>query len=443
MNLKFFNNKKIASIVIISQFLACGGRICLAQGGVGIKSRSTYIYPNGDKYMGQWQNGKKHGIGIYYYSDSRTYQGRWRNGKRHGRGTFTMSDGTKYSGVWQNGVIVGEVTCIYNNGNRYSGGWKNGMRHGQGTYIYHKSSKWFGNEYTGQWKNDMMDGYGVYSYADGAKYEGQWRNNKQHGVGTYYFTDGNKYQGQWKNDFRHGQGSLTYANGDKYTGIWINDKMPGRVVISWKKLSQASAYYIYKRQTPDSLPEEVGIATKSYLVDRNVSANVMYFYTVKAKTGDKLIEIRKTVTGQYSKKNAQFYFRSMVPGWGQFYSGSTGKGYIFSTGFAVSSVLLGWSVFNRSSKRNEYDNTSIAAQAGEKWNNFQKANSIMWGMTGLFGVIYILNWLDTIFIQEDYFETANSFALANDLSGAIGLNVFDAYNAYNEKRLTLSINIKF
>jgi len=40
-------------------------------------------HPNGDKYIGAWFNGQKHGLGIFY--DSATgdkKQGEWKEGKR-------------------------------------------------------------------------------------------------------------------------------------------------------------------------------------------------------------------------------------------------------------------------------------------------------------------------------------------------------------------------
>ncbi len=29
--------------------------------------QGTYTYPNGDQYVGQWKDGKKHGRGVYKY----------------------------------------------------------------------------------------------------------------------------------------------------------------------------------------------------------------------------------------------------------------------------------------------------------------------------------------------------------------------------------------
>jgi hypothetical protein len=32
-------------------------------------------YPNGDRYDGNWQNGRKNGYGVYYYHNNIVYEG--------------------------------------------------------------------------------------------------------------------------------------------------------------------------------------------------------------------------------------------------------------------------------------------------------------------------------------------------------------------------------
>lgn len=40
-------------------------------------------------------------------------------GKRHGKGEYVYADGTKYIGSWDNDRIHGEGTSWYPNGNKY------------------------------------------------------------------------------------------------------------------------------------------------------------------------------------------------------------------------------------------------------------------------------------------------------------------------------------
>ncbi|MFL2737194.1 MAG: hypothetical protein ACJ0DJ_00235 [bacterium] len=35
------------------------------------------MYPNGDKYIGEWEDGKKHGEGTETYSGGEFFVGKW------------------------------------------------------------------------------------------------------------------------------------------------------------------------------------------------------------------------------------------------------------------------------------------------------------------------------------------------------------------------------
>ena len=41
------------------------------------------------------------GFGKYTYLDGEKYEGDWRNGKYHGQGTYTSKDGEKFVGEWK------------------------------------------------------------------------------------------------------------------------------------------------------------------------------------------------------------------------------------------------------------------------------------------------------------------------------------------------------
>jgi len=49
------------------------------------RKRNKY-YNNGDRYDGDWKNGKKEGKGIYYYNNGNRYEGDWKNDLREGKG---------------------------------------------------------------------------------------------------------------------------------------------------------------------------------------------------------------------------------------------------------------------------------------------------------------------------------------------------------------------
>jgi hypothetical protein len=61
-------------------------------------------YENGDKYVGEFLNGKIHGIGIYTYANGDKYVGEFVDGKFASKGTFTCSNGKQFTGNLENKV---------------------------------------------------------------------------------------------------------------------------------------------------------------------------------------------------------------------------------------------------------------------------------------------------------------------------------------------------
>ena len=52
--------------------------------------------------MGQYQNDKKHGWGMYTWKDGSSYQGQRAAGKQHGQGRYQSEQQVKY-GRWEQG----------------------------------------------------------------------------------------------------------------------------------------------------------------------------------------------------------------------------------------------------------------------------------------------------------------------------------------------------
>ena len=44
-----------------------------------------FIYPDGSKYEGNWQDDLRNGHGKYTYVNGDTYEGEWNNHVRHGQ----------------------------------------------------------------------------------------------------------------------------------------------------------------------------------------------------------------------------------------------------------------------------------------------------------------------------------------------------------------------
>ena len=109
----------------------------------GYDGLGTYISENGNKYVGEWKNGKKHGYGTLTFKDSKGspdggYIGEWKNGKFHGHGTYTFKDEYgSYNGEFKNGLYDGQGILIFEwKMKSYEGEFKNGKFHGQGVLFF-------------------------------------------------------------------------------------------------------------------------------------------------------------------------------------------------------------------------------------------------------------------------------------------------------------------
>ena len=65
----------------------------------------TWTSEDGDKYVGEFKDGNRHGQGTHTYTDGRKYVGEYKDGKRYGQGTFTFVDGSVVEGIWKDGVF--------------------------------------------------------------------------------------------------------------------------------------------------------------------------------------------------------------------------------------------------------------------------------------------------------------------------------------------------
>ena len=110
--------KKLLLILLCLPFIGFGQ--CIS--GDCENGQGTYTYSYGDKYVGEWKDGKKHGQGTYTYSNGDKYVGEWKDGKKHGQGSDIKSinnayvPGLKDIGYYDNGVKTGKITTIWIDG---------------------------------------------------------------------------------------------------------------------------------------------------------------------------------------------------------------------------------------------------------------------------------------------------------------------------------------
>ena len=66
----------------------------------------TYTWENGNKYIGDWQNNKRHGFGTFKFKDGGQYVGEWVSDKMTGEGVVTYADGEKIEGVFKDSKFL-------------------------------------------------------------------------------------------------------------------------------------------------------------------------------------------------------------------------------------------------------------------------------------------------------------------------------------------------
>mmetsp|Transcript_15871 Transcript_15871/g.36285 ORF Transcript_15871/g.36285 Transcript_15871/m.36285 type:complete len:204 (-) Transcript_15871:808-1419(-) len=109
-------------------------------------------FPSGNKYEGEWKDGKYHGKGKLIYADGRQYEGDWFQGVNHGKGSFLYANGDRYVGEYKGGKQHGQGKFLWKNGDKYIGQWQNGKRHGKGELM-----KINGDGFKGMWTDGHPD----------------------------------------------------------------------------------------------------------------------------------------------------------------------------------------------------------------------------------------------------------------------------------------------
>ena len=67
-----------------------------------MKATVHILFPDGEKYEGQWFQDQQHGRGIYYFMNNNRYDGMWFQDYQHGKGTMYYYNGDIYEGDWVN-----------------------------------------------------------------------------------------------------------------------------------------------------------------------------------------------------------------------------------------------------------------------------------------------------------------------------------------------------
>ena len=90
--------KKLLGILVLG-LLWCNTGFAECIKGDCNNGYGTYTYANGNKYVGEYKNGKIHGQGTYTWANGNKYVGEFKDAKRNGLGTYTFANGTVDKGI--------------------------------------------------------------------------------------------------------------------------------------------------------------------------------------------------------------------------------------------------------------------------------------------------------------------------------------------------------
>lgn len=95
----------------------------------------TFIYENGDRYIGAFKNGEREGKGTFEYANGDRFIGEYLAGKRHGDGSYVFKNGDRYVGTFANGLRAGKGVYTFGNGGVFRGDFVEDGDKGEGTLV--------------------------------------------------------------------------------------------------------------------------------------------------------------------------------------------------------------------------------------------------------------------------------------------------------------------
>lgn len=180
----------------------------------GHLAKALVTYASGARYDGELDDdGRRSGQGVYIFVNGDRYEGEFRNGKSNGHGVYTTARHDRYEGEFRDGVLSGRGDATYANGDHYEGDFRDGKRDGNG--VLNRAN---GERYEGEFRDNLFNGHGVANYAIGNRYDGDFANGLREGHGVFIFANGDRFEGEFRGNMGNGRGVLAYANGNHYEG---------------------------------------------------------------------------------------------------------------------------------------------------------------------------------------------------------------------------------
>lgn len=109
------NGEQLTGIWKDDQYQAEWGRVTIQGDTLSLRNCNTafcatgigkYMYQNGNKFIGDFLDGKPYGTGVVYYKSGDRYEGTWKSDKPNGKGVMNYSDGKVLGAIWEEGKAV-------------------------------------------------------------------------------------------------------------------------------------------------------------------------------------------------------------------------------------------------------------------------------------------------------------------------------------------------
>ena len=202
-----------------------------------------------------------------------------------------------------------------------------------------------------------------------------------------------------------------------------------KILIQWVKDDNVKKYIIFRSIGDQKHFEKIAVTEDNSYEDLHNQKGKLLFYRVKALNVDELDdelddELLEDLYDNFedNKSYKGLYTRSIVPGWGQFYSDHPTRGFIYSIGFGVSSLtMIGMLIYSNYTKNKYNEGTS---DFDDLWSSHETAVYVTWTFAGLATAFYIANWVDVLFFNKDFNPDYEVEVQAfNDLN-PVGINFY-------------------
>lgn len=230
-------------------------------------------------YDGEWQMGKKQGLGVeHIYTFEETskkvivrqqsdYKGEFKNDVFHGKGKLATLK-FDYEGNFIEGKKEGYGLITYKNKDTYAGVFKADQYHGQGTLNYFEKKESF----KGEFENNAFK-KGLYTFSTGSTYDGQWKDGLYFGKGTFMWkSTGDIYVGDFVAGKLTGKGKLTKKDGSYFEGDFEEGNCTGKAKTPYKskfydsEVKGKEVSGVYEGEIKDNKPNGKGTYTSSKFV---------------------------------------------------------------------------------------------------------------------------------------------------------------------------------